>query len=103
MRKEKGEGCPRNTRKNAKRRKENLRGILRTMPSFFSKPSEPFMFRLLEGSCLQLLRRCKQRPSTVAGVASAPSFPSIHFAFFRVFRGQSLSSLLWCPFAYFVG
>jgi hypothetical protein len=92
------EDCPRNTRKDARRRKENLRGILRTMPSFSGTPSGPFS---METAC----RVVACSSSRVAGNATTPYhvfLSPLHFAFFRVFRGQFFSSLLSCPFACFV-
>src|SRR5271165_2682670 len=78
--KKQGEGCPRNTRKDAKKKDEKFERDRRAMLSSSGDLSEPFMLRLLEG-------RCWQRPSIVA---SDPSLPIIPFpSSFRVFSRVS--------------
>src|SRR5271165_880833 len=95
--KEKGEGCPRNTRKDAKRRKEKFERDRRAMQSFSGNLSEPFMFRRFEGSCLQLLRRC-QRPKLIKY-----SFPFFLSRFFACFAGNFSPLCSRVPFACFAG
>ena len=80
--------------KDAKRRKEILRGIQRTMLSFFSKLSEPFW----RGTAWRVVA-CGS--SEVASNAPPPYqifLSPLPFASFRVFRGQFFSSLSSCSF-----
>jgi hypothetical protein len=80
--------------KDAKRRKEILRGIQRTMLSFFSKLSEPFW----RGTAWRVVA-CGS--SGVASNAPPPYqifLSPLPFASFRVFRGQFFSSLSSCSF-----
>src|SRR5271165_6280613 len=86
--------------KHAKRRgkdKRNFERDRRAMLSFSGNLSEPFMFRRLEGSCLQLLRSC-QRPKLIKY-----SFPFFLSRFFACFAGNFSPLCSRVPFACFAG